>query len=290
MTQTLTTAAAHIPDVYVDGVLRAMEFGTVIQPKVDRSWDFVGHGQTYHKSRIPNIEVQTKAPLTSLTPSTYTDVDQTIIIDVHQACAIKHEDIAGLLSKLDVKDEMTKKMGYGLTRAIDVNLATLAQNFSQSVGTLGVELTYDQLLEAVQTVEEAGYDLNDNMCWVISTAQKNGFMKMETFINAAYVGEERARKASENATIGTFQGAPIMRSNLVRSPSSGQHESFLFHKESIALIMAQEPKTSVDRIALDLVDVVVSDQVYGYAEVNRYSETPGNVTPTDEGAVLLNGV
>lgn len=289
--QTTTTAAAHIPDeILKDDVIRALEFELVIAPSVDRSWDFVGYGDTYSKARIPNIEVQTKSASTSLDAYVYTDTKQNISINVHQACAIKHEDIAQLLAKTDVKKEMTQKMGYSLGRAVDTNLASLAQNFSQSVGTLGVELTYDNLLRAVQYLEEAGYSMTKDVCWIISTAQKSGLMKMDTFINASYVGEDRARKASEQATLGTFQGAPFKVSNLVRSPASGQHESFLFHKETIALIMAQSPKMTTERIALDLADVVVSDQIYGYAEVDRYSETPGNITATDEGAVVLNGV
>ena len=115
-------------------------------------------------------------------------------------------------------------------------------------------------------------------------------MKMDTFINAQYVGEEKARMAHEKATIGVFQGAPVTVSNLITSPASGQHECFLLHKETVALIMAQEPKTSTDRIALDLADVIVQDQIYGYSEVTKYSESPGNITATDEGAVLLRSV
>ena len=53
--QTVTTADKHIDDVWVDGVLRAREFKLVIAPRVDRSWEFKGHGDVYHKARIPNI-------------------------------------------------------------------------------------------------------------------------------------------------------------------------------------------------------------------------------------------
>lgn len=288
--QTVTTAAAHIDEVWVEGVIRALEFALVIAPSVDRAWDFVGHGDTYHKARIPNIEAQTKAASTDLDATVYTDTEQTITINVHQACAIKHENIAQLLSRNDVKAEMTKKMGYALGRAVDVNLAALAQNFSQVVGVLGVEVTHDQLLRAVQYLEDAGYDMFDDVAWFISPAQKGGFMKMDTFTNAQYVGEAAAADAHTKATIGAFQGSPVRVSNLLRAPASGQHENMLLHKESVALVMAQSPKTTTETIALALADVVVQDQIYGYSEIDRYSETPGNITATDEGAVLIRGV
>lgn len=277
--------------MWVQGVISALMFRTIISDYVDRTWDFVGHGDTYHKARTPNIESQSKAASTALNATVYTDTEQTISINVHDACAIKHEDIAQLLSRDNMKEKMTANMGYSLARAVDVNLAALAQSFSQIVGTLGVELTYDNLLRAVQYLEDAGYEMASDVVWMISPAQKSGFMKLDTFTHRDYRGDASSEAASKKGVVvGDFQGAPIAVSNLVRSPASGQHENFLLHRETVALIMAQSPKTTKERIALDLADVVVTDQIYGYGEIDRYSEQPGNITATDEGAVLLRGV
>lgn len=288
--QTVTTADVHIDTVFMDGVIRAREFKIVLAPRVDRSWEFVGHGDTYKKSRIPNIETQSKSASTSLDAKVYTDTEQSVSINNHIATAIKHEDIAQLLSRNDVKAEMTKKMGYSLARKVDVDISALFASFSQIVGTLGVELTYDNLLRAVQYLEDAGVEMADDVAWFISPAQKAGVMKMDTFVNALYVGENAARMAHEKATIGEFQGAPVVVSNLITAPAAGQHENALLQRQAIILIMAQSPKTSTDRIALDLADVVVQDEVYGLAEQDVYSETPGNITATDENAVLLRSV
>ena len=288
--QTVTTADKHIDTVWVDGVIRALEFKTVLSDHVDKSWDFVGHGDTYEKTRIPNIETQSKSASTALNATVYTDTSQQVSINNHIACAIKHEDIATLLSRNNVKDEMTKKMGYALARKVDVDIAALAASFSQVVGTLGVELTYDNLLRAVQHLEDTGYEMGSDVAWFFSTAQKSGLMKMDTFINNQYVGEAAAVKAHTKGSTGSFQGAPIIFSNLITAPASGQHENFLLHRETVALIMAQAPKTSLDRIALELSDIVVQDQIYGMSEITRYSEGAGNITATDEGAVLLRGV
>jgi hypothetical protein len=288
--QTVTTADKHIDDVWVDGVLRAREFKLVIAPRVDRSWEFKGHGDVYHKARIPNIETQSKSASTALDAYVYTDTEQTITINNHIACAIKHEDIAQVLSRNDVMAEMQKKMGYSLARKLDVDIAALAASFSQIVGTLGVELTYDNLLRAVQYLEEAGVDMGEDVAWFFSPAQKAGIMKMDTFINAQYVGENAAKMAHESAVIGSFQGAPTVVSPLVKAPAAGQHENFLMQKSGIALIMAKNPSVSTDRIALDLADVVVQDEIYGLSEIDVYSEALGNITATDENLVLLRGV
>lgn len=289
--QTTTTAEKHIDDVWVQGVISALMFRTIISDYVDRTWDFVGHGDVYHKARTPNIESQSKSASTGLNATVYTDTEQTITINVHDACAIKHEDIATLLSRNNMKEIMSKNMGYSLARAVDVYLAALAQSFSQVVGTLGVELTYDNLLRAVQYLEDTGYEMASDVAWLISPAQKSGFMKMDTFTNRDYRGDSSSESASKKGVVvGDFQGAPIAVSQLLRAPAAGQHENMLLHKETVALIMAQSPKVTKERIALDLADVVVCDQIYGAAEVDRYSEAPGNITATDEGAVLLRGV
>ena len=287
---TVTTADKHIDDVWVEGTIRALEFALVVAPAVDRTWDFVGHGDTYHKARIPNIESQSKSASSALNATTYTDTEQTISINTHDACAIKHEHIVGVLQRNDLKAIMQGKMGYSLGRAVDVVLANLATSFSQTVGTLGVELTYDNLLRAVQYLEDAGYDMAMDVTWFLSPAQKAGIMKMDTFINSQYVGEANAVAAHERARIGSFQGAPVKISNLINAPATGQHANFLLHKETVALVMAQEPKTVLDTIGLDLADVVVMSQIYGASEIDRYSESPGNITATDEGAVYLRGV
>ena len=53
--------------------------------------------------------------------------------------------------------------------------------------------------------------------------------------------------------------------------------------------MAQEPETVLDTIALDVADVIVQHQISGVAEIDRYSEAPGNITATDEGGVYIKG-
>lgn len=286
---TVTTGAVHIDEIFEMGTIDSLEFNAPLAGMVDKNWKFVGHGDVYHKSRFPNIEVQSKVASTALDPTVYTDTEQTITINVHQACAIKVEDINRVLSRHDVKVKMTEKMGYALGRAVDVSIAALAQNFSQVVGTLGADPSYDDLLDVVGYLEDAGYQPSENCYLVISTQMRRAMMKIDQFVNADYVGEAAASKASTRGKIGTWQGLPIVVHQFLRAPAAGQHESFAFHKESIAVIMAENQKTFVDTIALDTADVVVKANIYGLAEINRYSEAAGNITATDEGCVLLRG-
>ena len=289
--QTVTTADKHIDTVEVDGVIRSLEFRIEIAKRVDRGWKFVGHGDTYQKTRIPNIATQAKSASSGLNATVYTDTNQTMSINVHDAAAIKHEHIAKVLSMNDVEGEMVKKMGYALARAIDVYLAALFASFSQTVGTLGTELTVGNLMRAIRYLEDAGYEPDSDCTWFISPAQKEALKQVDSFSHADYVGDSTASDVTTRGKLmQTYQNVPIVITNLLNSPASGQHDNALMAREMIALIMAQEPRILRETIALDVADVTVSSQIYGASEIDRYSEAAGNITATDEGAVWLKGV
>src|SRR3990167_2163783 len=134
---TITTAAKDIGEVWPKAVIRAEEFKMVIAPRVYREWKFVGFGDVYHVARIPNLTANTKSASSDWTPETFTDTEQTITINVHQVAGFEIEDITKVLANNDLENEMRKKIGYSLGRAVDVNIATLPQSFSQTIGTLG---------------------------------------------------------------------------------------------------------------------------------------------------------
>jgi hypothetical protein len=282
---TIVTEASHIGEVWVDDVIAAVEFSMEITPKVNRKWKFVGHGDTYHVPRVGNLTPGTKSAGSAWTPEALLDTEQTIVINKHDVAGFELEDIASLLSNTELKSTYQKKIGYALARAIEVNLAALFQSFSQTVGTLGVELTYDNMLRAWQYLADGGTPLTDDCCFILSPAAVSGLLKQDVFINSMYKGDDG--RAIERATVGTLLGAPVIQSNLTRAPSANQSESALFKRDAIACIMAQEPKIVTEYIAKEIAYVVGGHQVYGYSEVDRYAETPGNVTASDDWAVLL---
>ena len=268
-------------------MLRSQEFDLKFAPRVDRSWgDGYKFGDVFRKQRLPNIEVQTKSANTILDTNAYTDTEQTITVNVQQACAQKVEEIVDVLNKNNLAMEMQKKMGYALGRALDVNLAALVASFSQSVGTLGVELTFDNLLRAVQYIEDQGYQMSD-CSWIFAPVQKLALHKMDTFVNSLYVGQEASVKA-HNGVIGNFMGAEIVQTPLVTANGSG-HDNALFDQAAIGLIMAKPPHVTTQYFALDLSTAIVSSNVYGYAEVDKYAEAAGNVTASDYNMVWLKG-
>lgn len=286
---TITTADKHIGEVWPRDLIRAQEFKLVIAPRVYREWKFAGFGDVYHIPRFPNLTASTKSAGSAWTPEALTDTEQTVTINVHQVAGVEVEDIAALLSNTNLTAEYKRKIGYALGRAVDVQLAALPQNFGTNIiGTLGVELTYDNMVEAWEALADVGIDLTDNCTWFLSPGAIAGLLKQDAFINSQYQGPNP--RAVETAKVGEVLGAPILQTNLTRAPSAGQSESFLVYKQAMALIMAQAPKMVTESIAKELADVVGGHQVYGISEVTRYDEAPANVTAVDNWAVLLRTV
>ena len=285
---TTTTAEKHIGEVWPNDVIRAQEFKLQIAPRVFREWKFAGFGDVYHVPRIPNLTASTKNAGSPWTPEALTDTEQTVTINIHQVAGVEIESIAALLSNTNLRKEYQKKIGYALGRAVDVNLATLPQNFGTNEGVLGAPLVYEDLVDAWNDMATAGIDLHDGCTWFFSPGAIAGLLKQEIFTSSLFQGDNP--KAVSDAFIGKILGAPVIMTNLTRAPSPGQSESFLIFKQSIALIMAQEPKMLTESIAKDIADVIGAHQVYGFAEVDRYDEAPANVTATDNWMVLLNTV
>lgn len=245
----------------------------------------MGFGDIYHISRLPNLAVSSKSASSDWTPEALQDTEQTITVNIHQVAGVEVEDIAALLSNNDLASEYRKKIGYALGRALDVNLATLPQNFSQVVGTLGSELVYDDLVDAWNFLADTGIELQNQCTWFMSPGAIGGLLKQDIIISQLYQGDNP--RAVESAKVGQTLGAPVLMTNLTRAPSNGQSESMLVFKQAMGLIMALEPKMVAETIAKSLTQVIGGHQIYGFGEVTRYSETPSNITATDEWAVLL---
>jgi hypothetical protein len=284
---TTTTAAAHIGEVWVNDVIRAQEYSFEIAPRVYRQWKFVGHGDVYHIPRVGSLTANSKSAGGTWTPEAITDSEQTLTINVHEVAGIQVDDIVQVLNNTDVKAEYQKKLGYALGRSLEVNLAALPASFSQIVGTLGVELTWDNLRRAWQYLADAGIPLQDDCTWFFSPAAISGFLAQDIIVNAMYGGDAKSQRAIEQAKVGTLLGAPVIQTNLTRAPAASQSESFLMNRRAIALMMAQEPKVVTEYRADSLSWIVGSHQIYGYTEVDRYIETPSSTSTTDNWAVLL---
>jgi hypothetical protein len=293
---TPTTADKFIPEVWADQVLEAVEFSQMLQKKVTREYEGVisKMGDTVHIPRLSNLTASTKTAGVGNTINfeAVTEGEQTISIATMQYAAFLLEDIVAAQSKYDLMAGYSKKLGYALSRARETAIAALPQNLSTVVGTLGVELVPSDFLSAWQSLAEAGLlemspDPGEEFSIFLSPAAYAAALKVDEFVNRQY---NTGADAIQKAKVGDIYGFPVYLSNLLRSPSTGQHECVAMHKGCFALALQKEVNVRSDWLIRNIADGVVSWQLYGTAELNYPPETAGGGSAVDNRGVLLRTV
>ena len=251
-------------------------------------------GDTLHIPRISNLQALDKAKDTDVTFEVVTETQQNITCALHKYAAFLVEDIVDVQANQDVRGPYTKKLGYALTRTIEVDLSAMFASFSQSVGTLGVELLSDDYQRAVQYMMEAGL-MEDSptpgaeFMFFLTPAAYMAALRVDTFINKFY---NDAADSVQKVRIGDIYGVPAKISNLLTANGAG-YDSVLLHKSSIGLIVSQNIKTESDHLIWKMGDAVVSSCIYGAAEINfppEAAEQGGSTTASDIRAVWVKSV
>ena len=294
-TLTVTQAACHIPELWSTKTRDAVEAEVVIAGLVDHSFmqELVGGpGDTMNIPYISNPTANTKTANTNITleaigPSS-AEASQSVVVSTHQHVAFGLENITDVQSKTNLMSKYSGKAGYALSAAADVNIHTLPQNFSQSVGTLGVEPTEDNWLRAAQYLDDS-IAPDSGRFIVIRPATFYALQKTPRFTNADYAGAANAVKATERNLIGKALGANVYKTTLVRAPGAGQAENWFCHPLGV-YYCSQQTKTNSQLVIERDADVFLATHIYGYAEALQPPVTAGGGTATDVFNVLVAGV
>lgn len=292
-TLTVTQAACHIPEIWSSDTIDAVEANVVMAGNVQRKWESdLTVGDILNIGYISNPTASTKTANTNISlevigPSG-AEASETITVNTHQYVAFGVENITQVQSQTDLRSKYTDKAGYALAAAVDTNLAALPASFSQTVGTLGVELTYDNLLRGDQYLNDANSPEMDRFI-IVGPAAKAGLLKLPQLTDRDYVMGSEAGRAIREGFVGKIFNAPTFVTTLVNSPSAGQAECWYCHKDGVALIM-QDTKSRADYVIERDADVVLLTQIYGYTEVLIPPITAGGGAATDAFDVLLNTV
>jgi N4-gp56 family major capsid protein len=264
-----TTADVFIPELWSMEAIVARENQLVFANLVDRRFEKgLSFGDTIHVPGVSNLAARTKSINTAVTYETVTESNTDISIGTHEYAAIALENITRVQNNRDQLKLYAGKLGYALALAVDDVLAGLIDNFSQTVGTLAVELTDDELLRARQYLDDADAP-QDSRVMIVSPAQETGLLKLDRFVHNDYdsVHGPGRETGLEKAYVSSFMGMPIYRSVNVEGTNSAGHDNGMFQKESLTLVMQIAPKT-YHQFDIDyIVDKVVIEQLYGVREM-----------------------
>jgi hypothetical protein len=295
---TTTVLANWNPDMWDTDTLDAIQFATLLYDSVDTHLEnILKMGDVANVPRKSNLTTQTKSANTDVTfeqpgPSAVEGV-QTVTVATQEYAAIYVEDLEEAQAFVGVRSKYTEGMGYTLARGLDVSIAAQFQNLSQIVGTLGVEITDDNLLDAWRQLEAAGapgtstFNNRPDRFLALPPRAIAGLMKIDKFVNQLYVGNSSEEQIKQGVPLRKIYGAALLESNLLRAASAGQADGAMYHRNEYYVIRQGKPATIALHNPAGIGWQVVSHNFYGLAEVNRPPETPGGGTAVDTWGVLL---
>lgn len=278
---TTTTAAAFLKEVWTGATLDAIQFARVLAATV-REWpkEDLQSARTIHIPHVSNLTGNSKTQGTDVTFEAITQTNQDITVSTWRYAAFEVNSLVQVQSQYDLIEKYSQKAGYALERGIETDLAGLPDGLSTSQGTFGLELTDDDYNTVVTNLDDNGAPDEDRFIW-LSPAAVAAARKIDRFVSRDFVQGENAR-AVETAMMGMLYGGTIIKSQLLESPSAGQHDCAFFQRNQFILAVQQEPILESDRIIESLTDAVVAHEIHTVAEAEIPAEAAGSESLDDE--------
>jgi hypothetical protein len=264
-----TTADAFLAEIWSQEAIVAREAVLLFASQVNRVFekDVAKFGDTIHVPSVGNLAVATKSTNTAIVYETITEANTDITISTHEYQAIAIETITKRQVNRDLLSVYAPKQGYALGLSIDDVLAGLVDDFTQTTGTLGAELAYEDVLRGDQYLNDANVPMSGRVINV-SPAQKAGFMKLDQFIHADYSKlNADANAAMQESYLGTWMKYPVHCSTNVEGTNAAGHDNAMFQKEALALVVQMKPTTHTFFDIDYLADKVAIEQLHGSKEM-----------------------
>ena len=283
--QTTTTHAQWIPEVWASAAQKAVEFDQVLNSRCNHEYegDLKNWGDLVNITTLSNLTAQTKSSGYTNTAQydVITETVQQVQVTSHYYSAFLTEHPPEVQSKYSF-DQYTGTIGYALNRKMETDISALFASYSVYTGTLGSEPTDDDILYCWQKLGEAGTPEGDRSMF-LTYASYAALLKMDKFINRQYV---TTGSAVEKAKVGNIYGMDVYISNLLTSNGAG-YDCAVQHKQQVISIQQLKPKVMRTWDPDFLGWKVTADILYKAAETDRPPETAGGGAVVDTWGVWL---
>ena len=291
-TVTVSTAANWIPQIWASELSDATEAWIGLSDLVDRQYESqLSVGDTIEIPDRASPAVRFKTADTAGTYSNVTETLQNIVVNLQAYCGFLVEDIAEIQSKYSVRADYTSACTYSLMSVVEGDLTSglggLPDNFSQLVGTLGTDPSSDDLIRAVQYLDDGDVP-DEGRFFYMSPGTHAALLKQAVFTSEDYttkgaIGTGRIK--------GTIYGATPHVSSLANAnpAAAGQSYSWFCHKRGVALVIQRTPTVHTQYEVLQLGWGVVVDTIYNFVERLILPSTLASTTPDDRFNVGVRG-
>ena len=233
----VTSADYQLEEVWSQRVTMERMKNLVFGEQVDRQFESeLKRGQKLWIGNITQPTARSKTENGAITFETVTETGTSITIGSFYYTAIALEDVVKPMVAVDLLSKYVPGLAYGVHLQEDSDVAALIDDgtITQTVGTLAVELTYDNLIRSDQYLNDANIPQENRMI-ISSPAQKAGWLKLDQFTHRDY-------SDLRTGLIGNFLGTyPIFITTNTDGTNAAGHDSVMMHKEAIAHVSQIKP-------------------------------------------------
>uniref|UniRef100_A0A6M3XVC9 Putative capsid protein n=1 Tax=viral metagenome TaxID=1070528 RepID=A0A6M3XVC9_9ZZZZ len=233
----VTSADYQLEEVWSQRVTMERMKNLVFGEQVDRQFESeLKRGQKLWIGNITQPTARSKTENGAITFETVTETGTSITIGSFYYTAIALEDVVKPMVAVDLLSKYVPGLAYGVHLQEDSDVAALIDDgtITQTVGTLAVELTYDNLIRSDQYLNDANVPQENRMI-ISSPAQKAGWLKLDQFTHRDY-------SDLRTGLIGNFLGTyPIFITTNTDGTNNAGHDSVMMHKEAIAHVSQIKP-------------------------------------------------
>ena len=266
---TVTTGAVFIPELWSSDILRVVEANLCIVPRV-HSYNAGqrSRGDIVHVPSITEITTTAKSAGTDVTPTANTETEVQISLNQHHYAAVDIEDIAAKQSNSDLRAEYTKAIGYAVAKKMDISLAELFDNFSNTVGTAATALTDAVIVSAVQNIDDADAPMDDRH-FFLDPQSKADILKLDKFVLFQNLGASPDGGRVLTGRLGEIYGAEVCITTNIQTPagSPATEACALMHRDALGIAKQQDIRVQADYELRGLATLLVADAIWGVAEM-----------------------
>lgn len=277
---------AFVPELWSDEVIAAYKSNLVIANLVKRMSHVGKKGDVLHIPKPVRGSATLKGEESEVTLiQAGAERDLNITINRHFEYSRLIEDLAEVQALPSLRAFYTEDAGYALARAIDTDLADLADNLSQkyfmdsgaglaawannTTAVAPADVFSDQgFREAIEILDNADVPM-DNRFLVVPPSVKKDILGIDRFNSSDFVDG----RPVENGLIGEIYGVKIyITTNLKEIDSDGGSSNrivggFLAHKDAFALVEQMGVRMQTQYKQEYLADLMTADTLYGVAEL-----------------------
>jgi len=166
--ETLTTLDSFIPEIWGEKINDFYQSKLIIAGFfTDRSSELAGGGDTLYTPNMTEFAANSKTNATAVTLNYPTETKVTLAVDqwYEASFAIEDREAAQVKHSYYIQEKYAQNCGFAVAKKLEVALALLFDNFSQSVGASTSNLADSEIRQAIAYLEAASIDSTEGVAF-----------------------------------------------------------------------------------------------------------------------------